>query len=672
MSLKKFFFISFLFFGILFLSLALVIYVNWQEFQTIREQYQGNPVVLSETQNETFVLNKKSHIIKEDLLNLLPFLEIPQEPVSWWDEQVNNHDLAPVGSTILNQQKLHVFELNTSFEFELERRNECSYPYCFQRKLHFFDIPSQLWRGLIGIEDERFLLHKGVDPWALLRALMVDIKEGRFAQGGSTITQQVARNLYLGNQKSFSRKYKEILFSFFMEWELSKEEILQIYFNEVFWGSVGGVRIQGVFAASLLYFKKRPTELTPYEVSILVAMLKGPNFYGHRFPEKLRERGDLVFNKLLEMKLIPKESTPWKRKEWHDWLKNISQTEKDGRLRIIVELLKRKKSQLDFYAEYVYATAADNYLQNLKLKPQLKDKDLAYKIFVTDLSCIYGEPKAEPCQEPFFFYSKFERSQEIALKEDEHQVGSLLKPAIYRFFVQQQKKMDDVVSTLPITLKLKSGDWEPQESTIENLPTEITLRMALQKSRNIPLIHQANDLGFVVLEKFLKPDYLPSLKTPLAEYPSQLLGSLELNILELNKFYEKFFHDECDDILQEKLHEENSPLYVLSDPTQTTIARSADPQAAALKFFGKTGTSNKGNDNWFVSFDGRFIYITWIGNEAKEEKISLQLSGAWTSYKAYEYFLLYRGQLPEPLNCEIFRPIFLENNVAKPTPSPSK
>lgn len=605
-----------------------------------------------EAPKKRFIFHKNNKVLREDLDRILPFLDIAQSPSGWLQEQIENGFLVAVGKdTLLVMENL---------EFELDAINDCEQVQCYQKRIAFFDIPPALWRGLIGVEDERFLSHRGVDPLALLRAIIVDLRELKLVQGGSTITQQVARNLYLGLEKSFTRKWKEMLFSIFMESQLSKEDILQVYLNEVFWGSLSNVRIQGVYAASTYYFGKKPIDLTPYEVSILIAMLKGPNFFHPlRNTQRVRDRADLLLGKLLEMKLIPQSAKKWTEKEWDNWKNWLQKSHDNKRMLAIASLLKRTESQISFYEEYLLVSEAEKVLANIKAKPKMQNQEMAYKIMVEDLGCVYGIQSQNgvnaECASPFMYYSKQERDQSSAFQTEVHQIGSLLKPVIYRAAMNFGKNMSDSISTETLKLRLRSGEWIPGESSkVDRSIKEMTLREALQKSRNIPVVRLAQDVGFNVMENYLFP-YIPKLMKPLSEYPAQLLGGVELTLTDLTEMYAKFIKDECFDVINKTIDESTSPLLVLSYPGETTIAASAAQEMKEKRFFGKTGTSNNSNDNWFAGFDGRNLYIMWFGNERKEQIESLELSGAWYAFRALEPGLLYRGKEILPFDCQLFR-----------------
>jgi penicillin-binding protein 1B len=167
------------------------------------------------------------------------------------------------GSSV-DTRKLHYFQLFTENKVDLNSNsksliidqtlklselvnNDCERVYCFQHRIDFSKLPVILWKGLLGVEDYRFLDHSGVDPVSILRAIIVDIKEMKLVQGGSTLTQQLVKNLFLTTKKTLDRKFRELFIHLYLESVMEKEEILSAYFNEVFWGTFQGIYIKGVY-----------------------------------------------------------------------------------------------------------------------------------------------------------------------------------------------------------------------------------------------------------------------------------------------------------------------------------------------------------------------------------------------------------------------------------------
>ena len=142
------------------------------------------------------------------------------------------------------KSNINFVQKNIQLNYLLE--NNCVDINCYQSKMLFNRIPSTLWKGLMGIEDYRFLNHFGVDLFSIFRAIIVNLKSMKLKQGGSTITQQLVKNLYLSNEKTFLRKIKEAIISIYLEVNYSKENIIEAYFNEVYWGTFAGIKLKGL------------------------------------------------------------------------------------------------------------------------------------------------------------------------------------------------------------------------------------------------------------------------------------------------------------------------------------------------------------------------------------------------------------------------------------------
>lgn len=523
--------------------------------------------------------------------------------------------------------------------------NDCKEIYCYQHYLPFDHMPSIFWKGLISVEDQRYLDHFGVDFKSLLRAMLTNLRSMRYAQGGSTISQQLVKNLFFTNEKTFSRKIKEIIVSIYLESLYTKEQILEAYLNEVHWGALEGVKIKGVYAASLFYFNKKPEDVTPFEGAILTGLLKGPAFY-HPIKNlnRLKERAMIVYKKLIEEGFLPEDDKlVWDDAKWAQWQDQLIKRSSDRRNFAIWRTLSEKDEYLSMYERFVI----NQKIRNLRVKLDRRFKnnshldDLSVKIMIGTVNS----------DDTFTFYSRYERNKKKAINEERHQVGSTIKPIIYSVFEDLGLDINGDVSTEPIELTLNSGPWSPRDAHKAENP-QISIVEALLKSYNRPVIRIANDLGFDNVEKELKI-YFPELRKPLAQYPAQLLGSLEMSVADLFDSYSRFISKECHKILTGKRDEEDSVLTILADPNRTTVERSVDDVMQQVRFFGKTGTSNNGYDNWFVAFDGKNISIVWVGYEGERSTKSLGLYGATTAFDVYQNFFRDRGKRFQHLSCDL-------------------
>ncbi|MFA5812706.1 MAG: transglycosylase domain-containing protein, partial [bacterium] len=170
------------------------------------------------------------------------------------------------------------------------------------------DVPKPLVEAIILIEDERFFKHSGIDPWGILRAMLVNLKAMHVVQGGSTLTQQLVKNFFLYPQRSFARKLNEMLIAHRIEQTHTKAEILEAYLNEIYLGQRGSTSVSGVEEASRLYFAKGVAQLTIGECALQAGMIRSPSLYNPiSHPDKARERRDFVLSRMFDKGLITKE-----------------------------------------------------------------------------------------------------------------------------------------------------------------------------------------------------------------------------------------------------------------------------------------------------------------------------------------------------------------------------
>lgn len=617
---------SYLFRAFFIFSILMILYIIflvWQlpldklDKSKYRDQVTLNPIELEEgaivNLNELYAFNL--------------FSSTGDTFKSWIEKEFKKGTIEKIASN----RELVV--LNENLKIENLLRNDCPNIYCYQHRVKFGQIPSVFWKGLIGIEDYRFLNHFGIDFKSIARALLTDIIEMKIVQGGSTLTQQLVKNLFLTNKKTFIRKIKEMILSIYIESKFQKRDILEFYFNEVFWGVLEGIKLKGVYAASLFYFGKKPKDITLYEASILISLLKGPNYYNPLiYLNKLIGRANNVYKRLVKLNLYPKDQVrPWSNLQWEDWKKQLYNRNKLRRFHAVWRSLRDKSEILNNYEKYVFTVKALSILRATQKK--VGDNDLAVKAMI-------GNPFDS--KKVYTFYSKVERALNVAYSEERHLVGSILKPIVYSVILNHGKKLKDLVKTQKITLNLKSGEWSPRE-VHQNLKEEVTILEALLRSYNRPLIHLAKEVGFESVEKELL-QYIPHLKTPLSEYPAQLLGASELSLREIYNIYLKFIKKEC--------QKQENIILSLSNPKLTTVRRSITQHIGQMRFFGKTGTSNNGWDNWYIFFNGRILGAIWFGKEGRRGDQDIGLYGSTTSFQIFQYFVRDRGKRFNELICD--------------------
>lgn len=573
------------------------------------------------------LIEAESLVLKSDLRVFWSWLDDPRLLETFLEERQNAGDL--------EVQKDRLF-FKKEVEFPPLLENDCDQVYCLQSRLSFPEIPSILWRGLIGIEDYRFLDHPGIDPRSLARALWHDLKVGRLEQGGSTLTQQLAKNLFYTNEKKFSRKFKEMVASAYIEYKLPKEQILQAYFNEVMWGSIQGIKIKGIEAAASMYFKKSAENLEPYEASILISMLKGPYYYSPIYKmERLRDRVKVVFEKLKSLQLFPENAYQWNEKDWLSWNKELQEEAKGITWRSLF-LLSKKDPQKQNFSNFVFLRESSGMIN--QLKKDYPEADLAIKSILLNVD-------ANSIKEEFRHYSKIERGLDRAFTEERHQIGSTVKPLIYGLLVESGYELDQEIDTTPITLDLLSGKWSPREAH-KGIPEKVTLKTALIQSLNRPVVRLVNEFGFENFEKKLK-EIIPRLQLPLAEFPAQLLGASELTLDEFSKIYGNFVQKACWKNIS------SGVLDALSDPTTTTVRYRVGEKMGQMRFFGKTGTTNLGFDTWFVGFNGKELLLVWVGLESgRDKQKELNIYGSNSAFLVYRNYYQFRGRRFDEMACQ--------------------
>ncbi len=631
--MKKRFLIYFLSIG----SLALVSF-SFYCFRLIGDisiKLEDVPKENGELRQVRNLLEEGSVVDRKDLADYILFSKYAGSYKDWLNENIGNLE------AFTNKNQL--VHLNKDIVLPLFSKNHCKLAYCYQHKLPFKEIPALFWKGLIGVEDIRFIFHNGVDIKSILRALWVDLKAGKFVQGGSTITQQLVKNLYLSNEKTISRKIKEFIIALYVERVFSKEKILESYFNEFIWGSLQGTKLKGIFSASLFYFGKKVVLLEPYEVSILIAMLKGPYFYHPiRKTERLKTRVDYIFKKLKNLSLFPVDEKAWSQSDWFKWKKRLVKLELTYPYKSLERASLGGDSDLNGFEDfekYIFFKKAQTLRSRLLKKFKFK-KDITVK-------AIIGKPTLEKKKKLSYYYSKRQRSLKSSIEGEYHQIGSLLKPILYSLFGKKGYDLSFGVSTEKVTLNLKSGLWSPKDSH-KGLSVILDLEQSLLMSLNSPVIRMASEVGFSWLESELV-NIIPRLRTPLEEFPAQLLGSVELSLKEIYSIYEKFIIDEC--LGRIGSGNSKSVVSVLSNPNRGTIRKRLGPFFKNLRYFGKTGTSNNGQDNWYLFYTGDELGVIWVGNEGVRTNQDLSLYGSTTSYHLFQEFYRSRGRGFSEFNC---------------------
>ena len=364
------------------------------------------------------------------------------------------------------------------------------------------DVPPLLVKALTLTEDRDFYSHHGIAPLSIIRALLANIAAGRTVQGGSTLTQQLVKNLYLTRERSLERKIKEALMAIIIDARYSKDKIIQAYLNEVFLGQSGDMAVHGFGLASYFYFDRPVYELDETEIAMLVGMIKGPSYYNPRkYPERAIERRNLVLRLLLE----GNELTPQQYEKAVSRSVGIAtgdslatgkhpafMTQVRKELQTILADPNIRESgvkvftTLDIYAQRRAEQALTSTLD--RLQPG-REATLEGAMVVSDIGS--GEVRALVGGRNVSF-AGFNRALDAV-----RPIGSLVKPAVYLTALEQpaQYNLATPLEDKPLSLSDEHGDnWQPQNFD-KTYRGSVPLIDALSLSLNVPTVNLGLELG---------------------------------------------------------------------------------------------------------------------------------------------------------------------------------
>ena len=524
----------------------------------------------------------------------------------------------------------------------LDRNGEkLAYVFKKQHRLYarYDEIPGFLVEGLVAMEDTRFFEHNGVNPDAILRAIVKDIKAGHFVEGGSTITQQLIKNKVLSNEKKLARKVKEAILALKIEHELSKEDILERYLNEISYGN----NYFGVKTAANGYFHKEMDELTQKEMAILVGLPNAPSFYN---PIRHYKRAlDRANNVLYRMKSIG-----WITQA--DYLKAVKESPRVYKTTltqniapyIVDEVLRRFRDKLadvrtggyqiyttiDMKQQAIArAVVTENYHKILKKYKENAKKTKLNAAFVAvesktgDILALVGG-------------ENYKRSAFNRVTRAKRQPGSAFKPFIYQTALDMgynpATPLTDLTRTFEYYVGGKRKVWRPKNAE-HNFKGFIPLREALVHSRNLATINLVDELGLKTIR-----DRLAFLDVPhIPNDMSIALGNLGLSPLKMAQIFSVFANkghmieprlvskivSKEGAIIYETRPKEIADFttpeqaYLMTSILQDVIKRGTGKKAAVkgIELAGKTGTTNNYVDAWFCGYSPEIEVVSWVGRD---------------------------------------------------------
>lgn len=574
--------------------------------------------------------------------------------------------------------ELRNFTMQTGSEV-YDSNNKMIYLFAFEKRklVSLKELPDHLIDALLVTEDKRFYRHFGIDLISNVRALLADIKSRGFSQGASTITQQMARNMWLTKDKSVSRKMKEIILALRIEATFSKDEILEIYFNKIFWGG----QIHGVETAALFYFNKHARELDLAESAMLVGMIQRPNYYNPlKNPDAAKSRRNLVLKKMMDaQKITPEQyelavATPVKpeagtmRRFASDYFIEhirIYLERKYGTARLYEGGLKIYTT-LDPNVSAVADSILNNYLRNVENSAGYRNKYSQVAENAVDIDTKYIQGGLVLMRNDNghvlaiiggrnFQHSKFNR-----MTQAKRQPGSSIKPIFYTLAVEKGYTPSTVIKDSPITL----GNWTPQNAG-GGSHGFARMRVAIQHSYNIWAVKCAVDIGLETISEAFKRFGL----NIRAENMTAALGSHEVNPIDLIAGYTAFpnggkrvspvFITRVEDMKGRVLESGIPPKVTVCSPQVAYIMTSmlesvtkAGTGAGARAGYnwpiaGKTGTTSNNYDSWFIGFNKAYTMGIWTGfDNSKLFAGKAQASSIWGRIMAEALKVLNKGKYP--------------------------
>lgn len=540
-----------------------------------------------------------------------------------------------------------------------------------RRFVSYRELPNVLIDAVLAAEDKRFFSHSGVDPVRIIKALIVDIREGGMIQGASTLTQQFVKNYFLTPERTWRRKLTDAYMAILLEKKLSKEQIFELYSNEVYLGQIGTFSIVGFGQAANAFFDKNVRDLTLEEAATIAGIITAPNRHTPlRYKERAKARRNLVLDQMADDQMISSEECD----------------EAKSKPLSVKPAITLDYSDAPYFVDYVQDLLVESHGETVL-------SDSGFRVFTT-LDTNLQKAAIESIQEGISELDKhfseldppippgtvqasliavdpknghilamaggrdYGDSQFNRITQSRRQPGSIFKPFVYAAALETAYS-----SLTPMTAASAVLD-EPTRFAFEDLEYkpgnfkgqylgQVTLRQAITRSLNIATIKIAEQVGFM---KVAELGQRLGLKELIEPYPAMAIGSFEVTPLEMVRAYTAFANEgllsELTSVL--KIDDRNGNSVFIAEPKSqqvltpeiafliTSLLESVMNQGTGygvrargfhLPAAGKTGTSH---DGWFAGYTPDLLCIVWVGFDDNRE---LNLSGAQSALPIWTDFM---------------------------------
>ncbi len=544
-------------------------------------------------------------------------------------------------------------------------RNGKQLAYVFKKRHRLYarydEIPGYVIEALVAVEDTRFFEHKGVNPDAIIRAIVTDIKARKFVEGGSTLTQQLIKNKLLSNEKKLTRKLKEAILALKIERELTKEQILERYLNEIFFGN----GYYGIKTASKGFFHKEMNALTLKESAILVGLPNAPSYLNPvRHYKRALARANSVLYRMKSIGWITER----------DYIQAIKETPKVYKTTltqniapyIVDEVKRRFKGKLDDIRTggYQIYTTVDMKQQHIARKAIKHAHTLALKRYkeTPKKTTLNGGLVAVESKTGDILAMvggvNYKKSAFNRITQTIRQPGSAFKPFIYQTALDMGYNPASHLTDLSRTFQYYKGDerkiWSPKnyEGDFKGF---IRLREALVHSRNLATVNLVYDIGVQTIRKRLALLDVPHIPRDM----SISLGNLGLSPLKMAQIFSVFSNyghmieprlvskivSKEGAVIYEtrpkEIHNFTTPAqaYLMTDILKDVIKRGTGKRAKVkgIELAGKTGTTNDNVDAWFCGYSPTIETIVWFGRD-NNRRIGKKATGGYLAAPAFAYF----------------------------------
>lgn len=516
-----------------------------------------------------------------------------------------------------------------------------------RRLVRLEDLPELLITGLQAVEDRDFKHHRGIDPVGILRAFWVNLRQGEFRQGGSTLTQQLVRSLFLSREQTLTRKFNEVAYALLIEARFDKRTILEAYLNQVYLGQQGSQAVHGVAAGAEFWFGRDVRNLRTQEIALLIGLIQGPSYHDpRRYPERAKARRAIAVDAMADTGLI--DAAEQQRAK----AAPLGVTPRPGisanRYPAFMDLVREQLAR-DYPADALrgaglsvhttLAPSTQTFAENAataalaklatKGRPELQTGLVVSDTRTGEVRAIVGNRDVDQ--------PGFNRALEAR-----RPVGSLLKPFVYLLALAQPGRysLATVVEDAPVQVRLPNGKtWMPDNFDGRS-HGRVRLAEALAHSYNQATVRIGLDIGVDRLAELLR--VLGGVKAQ--PNPSLILGSVDLSpfaVTQLYQFLASGGQTQPLRAVRGVLDARSQPLTrydgaiapaqrgdaiaarLVALAMQGVVTRGTGRQLLSdglghLQAAGKTGTSNDSRDSWFAGYTGDHLAVVWVGNDRNE------------------------------------------------------